>query len=78
MLGSPVVYATSTSSAIFLMYGVTNYYQTNLLGTVVTFNDGSSVTIAASTFTTGTTFSYPVPANPPVSVSSYSGMHLVT
>jgi hypothetical protein len=78
MLGSPVVYTTSTSSAIFLMNGVTNYYQTRLLGTVVTLNDGSSVTIASNTYTTGTAFSYSVPANPPTSVTAYSGMHLVT
>jgi len=78
MLGSPVVYTTSTSSAVFRLDYVSNYYESRLLGTLVTFNDGSSVTVVASTFAAGTTFSYPVPANPPTSVASYSGMHLVS
>jgi hypothetical protein len=78
MLGSPTVFATGASTALFRLDYVSNYYQPRLLGTVVTFNDGSSVTIAPNTYTTGTAFSYSVPANPPTSVATYSGMHLVT
>ena len=59
--------------------GVDNYYQTRLAGTLVTFNDGSTVTIDANTFTSaGTYFTWPDPVIAPSTVTSYSGMHLVT
>ena len=81
---SPVVFPTfypggpGPYPALFRLDGVTNYYRSRLLGMVVTFNDGSFVTVAANTYTTGTAFTFPVQASPPTSVASYSGMHLVS
>jgi hypothetical protein len=53
-------------------------YVQGLLGRAVTFNEGSTLTIDSTAFTTGQTSTYTDLYNPPTYVQSYSGMHLVS
>ena len=59
--------------------GPIKLYRDGLIGRVVTFDDGSTMTIDATAFDgTGQLAYYNVLANPPTYVSSYSGMHVVS
>lgn len=65
--------------AYFRLSKVPNIYRPGMTGRLVTFNDGSTVTIDANTFTSiGTYFTWVDPVIAPSTVTSYSGMHLVT
>lgn len=59
--------------------GPIKLYRDGLIGRVVTFDDGSTMTIDATAFDgNGQLAYYNVLANPPTYVSSYSGMHVVS